>query len=80
MVHSAPTVVRPDWKLPQTAEELKPRPKIVGGREVDPPFKYSEWIVAIMRYDYQFCAGSLFAENLMVTAARMSNRALLNIN
>ena len=45
---------------------------VVGGTVVRPPFKYSRFIGAIQKGDFQFCAGSLFAENLFVTAARTS--------
>ena len=48
------------------------QPVIVGGKPVSPPFKYGQWLVAIMRGDYQFCAGSVYAPGLMVTAGHCS--------
>lgn len=61
---------------PRTVEQIKHRNKnedphhnIVGGKPAD-PFVYTDWLVAIQRRNYQFCAGSLFGKNLMVTAAR----------
>lgn len=52
-------------------------PNIVGGRVVDPPFKYSSWMGAIMVDDFQFCAGTLYGRDetgapLFVTAGRRS--------
>lgn len=63
---------------PRTVEQAKHRnhnqdSKIVGGKPVDPPLMYGDWMVAIQRGSYQFCAGSMFAKNLMVTAARKPN-------
>ena len=63
---------------PVTLQDFKHRhnkggevfPKIVGGREVKPKFLHSPWLGALRKGDYQFCAGSMFGKNLLVTAAR----------
>jgi hypothetical protein len=60
---------------PMTIETLKSakpgsEDKVVGGTPVQPPFKYSEWLVAVQKQSFQFCAGSMVGKNLMVTAGR----------
>jgi hypothetical protein len=71
MKNAAPS----DFHYPTTLEQFKERNQkyhtnIVGGQPVAPPFKYGHWMVALMKDDFQFCAGSLYGPNLVVTAAR----------
>jgi hypothetical protein len=66
--------------LEKTAEERarygdEVLPNIVGGTPVDPPFKYSSWIGAILVDGFQFCAGTLYGRDaegvpLFATAGR----------
>ena len=72
-VSALPVNIEP--RRPLVPYEFKHRrgnlqPNIVGGRPVKPEFKYGQWMVAIQRGVDQFCAGSMFGKNLMVTAAR----------
>lgn len=43
---------------------------IIGGEPVKPPFKYATWMAVIQKGDYQFCAGTMFTDKHMITAAR----------
>ena len=48
---------------------------IVGGKPVNPPFKYP-WLVSLENGDFHFCGGSLLDATTVVTAAHCSQRSV----
>jgi len=60
----------------QNISALEPVPRIVGGNEVYPPFKYT-WMAALIKstaasgnvFQDQFCGGTLIQSKIVVTAA-----------
>eukprot|EP00158_Paraphelidium_tribonemae_P007338 Partr_v1_DN28204_c1_g1_i1_m76265 putative protease len=76
LANSAVIFTDRNWQYPKRIDNIiehdEAHVEIVGGAPVNPPFKYGNWIVALQKDDYQFCAGSLIGPDILVTAAHCS--------